>query len=214
MPISSRNICWISLCLSTLASCSDTGNKYRSMESLERPPEIAINAEADSGQMPAGAVTTSESIKEGLNDQVHLDRSAGASKLVIGRPFDQAWFILGVLLDQLKLEVTDRNRDEGYYYVKYDPDIDYAKPRGFWDGIKTMFGENNYAERIYSVKLLENYGETEVTAEFAPKSGDKAERETDKQEDAAKDGPDRLLQALYKTLHDGLMEQSRHNRPE
>ena len=200
--------------MSALVSCSDTGSKYRSTENLERPPEIAIDSGVVPVQAPVDSVTTSESIKKGLDDQVHLDRSPGGSALVINRPFEQAWFILGVLLDQLGLEITDRNRDEGYYYVKYDPDIDYSKRQGFWDGMMSMFGEDNYAERTYALKLVESYGETEVTAGFAPESGDKPEGETEKQEDAAKDGPDRLLQALFQTLRNGMAEQSRRERQE
>jgi len=212
--MSARSISWIMLYMSALVSCSDTGNKYRSMENLERPPEIAINTGASSEPTAGASVTTSESIKKGLDDQVHLDKSPTASTLVISRPFEQAWFILSVLLDQLGLEITDRNRDEGYYYVKYDPDRDYSKRQGFWDGMMSMFGEDNYAERTYSLKLVESYGETEVTAGFAQESDDKPERETEKQEDAAKDGPDRLLQALFQTLRNGMAEHSQRKRRE
>ena len=155
MPLSARNICWILLYSSALASCSDTGNQYRNTENLERPPAIAIDADATPVQAPIDPVTTSESVEKGLDDQVHLDKAGGASTLVIKRPFEQAWFILGVLLNQLGLEITDRNRDEGYYYVKYDPDIDYSKPQGFWDAMASMFHEDSYSERTYALKLVE-----------------------------------------------------------
>jgi len=209
--MSVRNLKWILLCAGTLVGCSDTGKKYRNTENLERPPEIEITAEGMSTQQQSGSVTTTESINKGLDEQVHLDKTPGASTLVISRPFDQAWFILGVLLNQLELDITDRNRDQGYFYVKYDPDIDYAKHPGFWDGVLSMFGDDRYAERTYSLKLVESFGETEVTAGLAPAATGK---ETEKQADAAKDGPDRLLQTLFETLRDGMKEQARSNRNE
>ena len=223
----------ILVAMGTLGACTKNGINYGRSEKLERPPEVELGAVTPK---PAGdrPVTTTDSIERGLNRQVRLDKAPGASVLVIGKPFEETWFIVGVLLNQLKLEVTDRNREEGYYYVKYDPDIDYSKPRGFWDDLKSLFSEDRYAERTYSLNLLETYGETEVTAAIAPSPADTGDKSKDElinktgmnpvevkamtdlgqQNDAAPDGPDKLLQALYQTLHSGLKKQSGAHRSE
>ncbi|MGR9115287.1 MAG: outer membrane protein assembly factor BamC [Gammaproteobacteria bacterium] len=216
MLMTARNTGWIVLYVSALLSCTNTGNKYRNTEKLEQPPEIEINAAASSEHASVSPATTTESIKQGLDEQVHLDKAPGAWVMVINKPFEQAWFILGVLLNQLKIEVTDRNRDEGYYYVKYDPDVDYSKKQGFLDGMMSMFSADDYAERTYSLKLLESYGETEVTASIVPESEDKAKAqgESDEQKDDSKDGPERLLQTLFQTLREGMEAQSRKKRRE
>ena len=210
--MSLRNISLIIAYAWTLVSCSTSGNKYRNTENLERPPAIEINVSETPERAPVDSVATSEAIKKGLDDQVHLDVSPGASTLVINKPFEQAWFILGVLLKQLDIEITDRNRDQGYFYVRYDPDIDYSKKRGFWDGIQSMFSEDSYAERIYALKLLESFGETEVTAGIAPESEDKPEAAVVVEEDDAKEGSDSLITLLYRTLREGMAEQSRRPR--
>ena len=65
-------------------------------------------------------------------------------------PIDTAWAQLEVLFESVSLEVTDLNRTEYRYFVKF------TKPEsGFWDAI---WGENSapvlpLAEKEYQVKL-------------------------------------------------------------
>ncbi|MGR9053731.1 MAG: outer membrane protein assembly factor BamC [Gammaproteobacteria bacterium] len=194
------------------ASCSGEGNRYRSIENLERPPELSIADETGRSGTASATGTTTESIKKGLDDQVRLDEASGVATMIINRPFEQAWFVLGVLLNQLKIETTDRNRDEGYFYVTYDPDTDYAKTPEILDAFKALFKDDLYAERTYALRLAESNGVTEVTASVAPPSANKDKKKDADEEppepDAAKDGPERLIRLLFKTLRDGLEKQS------
>jgi outer membrane protein assembly factor BamC len=172
---------------------------------------INVNTRPESSAADSG--TSAEAIKAGLEEQVHLDKADSGATLVINKPFEQGWFILGVLLNQLALEVTDRNRDQGYYFVRYDPDIDYTKQDDYWYDIKSLFSDDNYSERIYGLKLMESNAQTEVTAQIAPANAAEPD-DSAPLPDKHDDGADRLLQALFKTLRDGMLEQSRKHRDE
>jgi outer membrane protein assembly factor BamC len=188
-----------------LMSCAETESKYRNTEILERPPELTvINPEHPVETIDP--VATSASIKKGLGDKVRLETSGIASTLVINEAFDQSWFILGLVLNQQEIEITDKNRDEGYMYVSYDPDNPNQK--GFLSG---FLSADNYEERIYSLQLRETGQITEITAKIvedkdSEKTFGKPDEQTDR-DDELKDGPDRLLETLFKVLRDGVYEE-------
>lgn len=79
--------------------------------------------------------------------------TAGAAVLLTKSSIDTAWSQLEVLLEQLSLEVTDLNRTDYLYFVKF------TKPEsGLWDSI---WGNNEaqvlpIAEAEYQVKLLKS----------------------------------------------------------
>ncbi|MDO8845002.1 outer membrane protein assembly factor BamC [Methylicorpusculum sp.] len=188
-----------------LISCAEPESKYRNTEILERPPELTV-VKPEHPVEKIDPVATSASIKKGLGDKVKLETSGLASTLVINESFDQSWFILGLVLNQQEIEITDKNRDEGYIYVSYDPDNPNQK--GFLSG---FLSADNYEERIYSLQLREAGQLTEITAKIVEdkdsektfgKPDDKPDRD-----DELKDGPDRLLETLFKVLRDGVYEE-------
>ena len=79
-----------------------------------------------------------------------VSTESGDAVLLTKLPIDTAWAQLEVLFESVSLEVTDLNRTEYRYFVKF------TKPEsGFWDAI---WGENSapvlpLAEKEYQVKL-------------------------------------------------------------
>lgn len=55
-----------------------------------------------------------------------LERSDGEPALVVGNAFFDAWRRIGLALDRAGFTVEDRNRSEGVYFVRYDPQADQA----------------------------------------------------------------------------------------
>jgi len=186
----------ILLLAATAASCTTTEDKYQSTEMLERPPTLIATTPTE----PQSAIEESTPTKTqpGLGDAVTMTE-ADPSRLDIKQPFDQAWSSVASALEQLELEITDRNRDEGLYYVTYDPDSYQPEDAGVFD---ILLLKHDYAEEGYILKLHEQGSATEITAEAANKNTAAA-----KDEAAPADGAEKLLKTLYKTLRDDLKKE-------
>lgn len=185
-----------------LASCAETEMRYQDTLYLERPPEIASGPGEQASPKDVDPVVTMLSIQQGLGDKVAIEKTALRTKLIIKEPFEKAWFILELVLNQQRIEMTDRNRDAGYYYVRYDPDDDGSMGLVAW-----LFKDDDYLERIYSLQLSEGQSATEVTADIVTETDEKTQVDgapEQPREDIKKDGPDRLLQMLYLKLRDGI----------
>ncbi|GAB4269551.1 MAG: hypothetical protein Kow0065_19620 [Methylomicrobium sp.] len=184
-----------------LFACAETETPYRDTERLERPPEFAAAPSAQPASKPADPVVTRLSIQQGLGDKVALEKNASRTRLIIKEPFEQAWFIVELILTQQRLEITDRNRDAGYYYVRYDPDDDGSLGWTDW-----LFRNDDYLERTYALQLSENREGTAISADIVAEADDKTllEGAPEPRDDIDNDGPNRLLQMLYLKLRDGI----------
>lgn len=199
--------CGVLLWSVVLVSCSETEVRYRDTLHLERPPEFEGALGEQSLQSSVDPVTTSLSIQQGLGNKVALEQSALRTKLIIKEPFEKAWFIMELVLNQQRIEITDRDRDAGYYYVRFDPDDNEAKGFLAW-----LFRDDDYIERIYSLQLSEGQSTTEITADIVTEQDEKTlsiPGAPEPLKDIKKDGPDRLLQMLYKNLRDGIPKHQR-----
>lgn len=85
----------------------------------------------------------------------------GASLLELEEPFDRAWRRVGLALDRVGFTVEDRDRAQGYYYVRYvDPalDAESKKSEGFL--AKLAFWRSNKdqikAEQQYRVLVRDD----------------------------------------------------------
>jgi len=96
-----------------------------------------------------------------------IDKSAPAvagSSLMIDQQQKQAWRLVARALSRQKIEIVERNMDQGYFYVKYDPDAVKPEDSSFWDEMLFLFGEDPSHEQEYRISLLEVAPqETEVT---------------------------------------------------
>jgi outer membrane protein assembly factor BamC len=61
-----------------------------------------------------------------------VEGQGGASAIDLAEPFDRAWRRVGLVLDRAGFTVEDRNRSQGYYFVRYvNPEVQ-AQQEGFF----------------------------------------------------------------------------------
>ena len=88
------------------------------------------------------------------------------SILMIDQMQKQAWRLVARAFSRQKIEIVERNMDQGYFYVKYDPEAVKPEDSSFWDEMLFLFGEDPSHEKEYRVSLLEVAPlETEVTVQ-------------------------------------------------
>jgi len=130
-----------------------------------RPPDAELEAEFLRRLMVrfgvedtrAKALLTSSDVKTERAKLVQPGTGAGAGNgaLELTESFDRAWRRVGLALDRVGFTVEDRDRSQGYYFVRYvDPQIDGQqkgeKDKGFlskltfWRGDKTGVKAEQY----------------------------------------------------------------------
>lgn len=191
-----------------LSACSQPDSRYKSIEHLEHPPEFVDLLEDKTTASSVKPVATSQAIKEGLGNKVGFEHADIGSTIIVKEPYAKTWFIVGLVLNQQEIEITDRNRDEGYYYVSFDPDEIEASNKGV---LSYFFGEDIYAQRTYSLQLRESYSETEITASVVQEAEDKPDSDSadENREDEKTDGAEKLLEYLYKYLKEGNLDKEK-----
>jgi outer membrane protein assembly factor BamC len=141
--------------------------KHKNMASLSRPAPASPAAET---QTSADAVTTevhaapiesstTESKSSAPTDQTATETQTaasianGASSLQIDQAKVPATRLVGRALTRQKLEVTERNVDKGFFYVKFDPDAAKVSDDGFFDELNFMFGDDPSQEQEYRITV-------------------------------------------------------------
>ncbi|MDR0769768.1 MAG: outer membrane protein assembly factor BamC [Burkholderiales bacterium] len=82
-----------------------------------------------------------------------LVKDSGEMKLVLADDFDRAWRRVGLALDRTGFTVTDRDRAQGIYYVRYaDPSADLAKSDSWLS--KLAFWRSNEARAAENYRVL------------------------------------------------------------
>nr|WP_305909174.1 hypothetical protein [Methylomarinum sp. Ch1-1]MDP4522065.1 hypothetical protein [Methylomarinum sp. Ch1-1] len=97
-----------------------------------------------------------------------------------------------------KIEVTDKNREQGVYYVKYDPSED-SGTRVFGNVTLFIF-EEEYEEAEYKLSIVWRETECEVRATKVEPT------ENGDEDEALGDGSAKLIEALYEAIRDELSE--------
>lgn len=193
MPIIFKSLTRIVLLTALLASCGTTEEaRYRDTAVLEKPPTLVAGRPAEEQNEADNSEEPEAEAKTGLGTKVYITDS-NPPLLIIKQPFNEAWNTLAQALKQQKLEITDRNREEGAYYVTYDPD-------SYESGGIFSFLNNDYAEEGYLLKLEAKDAETKVSAEAVDESAPPDDGQP-------ADGADKLLMSLHKTLRDDLTEE-------
>ena len=96
-----------------LLACGEVPkSRYRDTSQLERPPGLEIAAPA-SVDMPEKKSV----VAKGLGDHVHLEFPL----LTLDMPFDHAWQYLEDALIARRIKINDRNREEGKFFVHFNP---------------------------------------------------------------------------------------------
>jgi uncharacterized lipoprotein len=195
------------LIASGLTACAtNTSGKYRDTSELERPPELEVSTEktarASEDSKPDSAATESKAdstakTRTGLGDAVSLEDE---SHLILNRPFDEAWTLLDKALKLSGMEISDRNREKGQYYVVFDPDTTELKNGEEPSLLTTFLTDNNYPKGRYLLTFYENPRSVKISVEFLEYPASENESEAT----LSDKGVAKLLKKLYTTLHDDL----------
>jgi outer membrane protein assembly factor BamC len=121
-----------------------------------RPPDPDLEAEmlrrlmvrlGATEEKAKAQVATPEAVPEKAKLIVAAD---GGASLQLQEPFDRAWRRVGLALDRVGFTVEDRDRSQGFYYVRYvDPDAAKGDDKGFlsklafWKSDKPEAGEKS-----------------------------------------------------------------------
>ena len=186
-----------------LVSCADTDSRYRDTTMLERPPDMQAIHQSAEPNSDEGDENAEPEVKTGLGDKVSLiDSNPPAIRLK--QTFDEGWITIGRALAQLELKISDRNREEKVYYVKYDADQYQPENAGLLSMIASSF-KNDYGEETYILRVQPYYPDMLITAESARKEERSAGDDIKQNEtNNLPDGSSNLLKTLYKTLRDDL----------
>ncbi len=167
-------------------ACTDR-QAYRDTSELEKPPTLEI----------AYQEPTPEKDRKLRKDVfVFLDDSEDPSMLRVKKLFDRSWDLVGDALKKQKIEIKDKNRARGLYFVRYQPNSDSGQVFG---NIKFFFFEDEYPEADYQISLVWRDTETLVRASLVNEDFDHDLDDEDAAE--SEDGSEMLIQALYKALN-------------
>ncbi len=182
-----------------LSGCASTSNsKYQDMSELEKPPQLEIVAAE-----PSAENTDLEEKK--ANTRLGRAVSLVDDNLSIALSFEQTWKLLELGLRLNKIEISDRDREKGQYYVMFDPDNAEHPSNvegGFFDG---LLADNKYPQGKYLLTLTEQSPRNmRVKAQLVESVTDSATLDSPAGAVAMDDGAAKLLKRLYSTLHDEL----------
>jgi uncharacterized lipoprotein len=217
----------LSLLFIGISGCADHGTKYRDTSELEKPPELEIvNSTAepssnaakanDSAPQPANETKTTDNatpasetdkdknkaanaVEKGLGDVVKLTDD---SHLLLILSFDEAWKQVKNALPLASMEISDRNREKGQYYVEFDLDNADLKNGEKPGLLSSLFNEDNYPKARYLLTFTDSSAGTAVKAEFLEFTSSQADDQTDTF--PADKGVSIMLKKLYSALHDDV----------
>jgi outer membrane protein assembly factor BamC len=189
-----------------LVSCAETEkSRYKDTSHLEMPPELEII------ETEKVAVSEYEKLTNtGLGDDVLYEGSAGEPPVMkIKKLFDRSWDLIEQALKLSEIEITDKNREQGFFYVNFDPDARDSKDAGILDGMSFfffVFFVDEYAAAAYKLKVGWAETNTEVTAELVDQVNTDLLDDDEDMEDfeGSVDDGAMLLKKLYKTIRDDL----------
>ncbi|MFK5950477.1 MAG: outer membrane protein assembly factor BamC [Methylococcales bacterium] len=185
--------------LLTVACSGGSNTRYKDTRYLETPPVMVIK---ETPKMPVKQEEELE--KKGLGEVVSISSSVKYPILKIKKNFDRSWDIVEQALNLAEIEITDKDRDKGVYYLKFDPDTKASKDSGVMDSLSFFLFKDEYAEAAYKLTVQWQDTETEVKAELIEQESDDL---LDDGEDNFEDPVDSgaiLIKRLYKTIRDDL----------
>ncbi len=180
-----------------LVSCGGgNDSRYRDTQMLERPPTLVVSKHVGGPQITDDSTIPKKRHEVGLGDDVYMIEST-PMQLKIKKPFDDAWRVLELALNQSQIKIIDHRQDKGLYYVYYEQ-------KGLFDSVASLFNKNQedkHHEANYVLTVKEEGAETKISANPVNAA------ELDSNGDVANSDDVALLWVLYKTLHDDLKEE-------
>ncbi|AMK77154.1 MULTISPECIES: outer membrane protein assembly factor BamC [Methylomonas] len=172
-----------------LTACADAPDKYRDTHHLELPPILPIE---HTNPQPAVAVDDLKP-KSALANLVAFTDDAGKPLLTLKTRPDRAWEMVATALKLSDIEVLDRNQEEHFFRVRYDPDTS-GKDTGL---LRSLFN-NNYDEAEYNIKLKDETAGVTVNASL--NKADNLESDAD--------GSAELVRLLHKVIDEKIINRA------
>ncbi len=128
----------------------------------DKQPVEAASAPIAQNEEPAAPVVI-ESVEKTEKISVELIRfNDGENRLRLGAEKPRTWRLVSKALSRKSIEVTNRNQDDGFFVIQYDPDEKKVEDGTLWDEAKFMFRGFQGNEKEYFLKLEEHDRKTEV----------------------------------------------------
>jgi uncharacterized lipoprotein len=143
-----------------------------------------------------------ESERKCLANDVILAEEKQKPIIKIKKDFDRSWDNVEQALQLDEIEISDKNRDEGVFYVTFDPDT--KSDSTFVDAMTFFLFKDEYAEASYKLTLTEQKSESVITIETIEiEENDLLDDDGDDFEGTIDEGVI-LINTLYKTIRDDL----------
>ncbi|MGR8934769.1 MAG: outer membrane protein assembly factor BamC [Gammaproteobacteria bacterium] len=197
----------VSACETVKGFFPDKLNDYRysrEIPPLEIPPDLksdTIKLEDDLhsqtapqsvgpalSEAPAQSVSIETPATAAVPPQSVVVWSAGGRRLQINEAYEKAWLIVSKALTHKAVEITDRDRSQGVFFVEYDAEKYQVKDGTIWDELMFLFGSSESHEQPFRVRVIENDTRSEVAV-------------TDENDAEVTEGPGlNLLELLFDTI--------------
>jgi len=185
-----------------IGACTGSkSSRYKDTAHLEKPPIIVV---AEKPRPPVPEIPEEEDENTGLGQVVSLSGSADLPIIKIKKIFNPSWDIVEQGLNLSEIEITDKNRDEGVFYLKFDPDKQAAKDAGLLDSISFFLFKDEYDEASYKLFVQWHESHTAVSVELIEQDEDSFLDDDKGDFDSPTDLGVMLINALYKTIRDDL----------
>jgi len=186
-----------------IISCTDIkSTRYKDTSQLEQPPTLVIV------QRPKIKEVKKEDIKKtGIGKNVSFVDSAENPVIKIKKLFDRSWVLVGQALYLSKIEIKDKNREQGVFYVLYDPDVEKSDDTDLLDLMTFFLFKDDFEEATYKLTVAWRETNTEVSVELVDEdsNSDLLDDQEDKKDfDGSVDSGKKLLLNVYKTIRDDV----------
>lgn len=182
-----------------LVSCGTSeDSRYRDISALERPPTLVI-IKSPGAQQETDDSAIPKKQEPGLGETVSLTETT-PPQLKIKQPIDQAWNTLNQALKLNEIKITDHERNKGHIYVSYHS-------RALFDQMASLLKDGKN-DSTYLLSIESTGAETTITAAMTKaveQSGSSSN--PDGYYDQPADISEELLETLYKTIRDDLVEE-------
>ena len=147
---------------------NDFNPKQKTREEIEKQPALQKAAPVGAAAQinVTGTVIDRETSEPLVGASVIIKGADGKTEaLEIDEDFDRAWRRVGVGLDRVGLNIEDRDRSAGIYYIRYlDPDYEVKKRNDEGLFSRWFSKEKPVDAPLYRVKLVSDGNKTTVTA--------------------------------------------------
>ncbi len=188
----------------SISACSESKNpKYKDTSLLEKPPIMPIVASQKDAIEEDKASEEKQDEKKGLGDNIILTEFEQKPIIKIKKNFHLSWHFVEQALQLKDIEISDKNREKGVYYVNFDPDEQSDSTLA--DAMTFFLFKDDYAEAAYKLTVKEKATDnSEVTIEhIASEENDLMDDDGDDFNGTIDEGV-MLMNTLYKTIRDEL----------